>query len=210
MKLISAILLVFIVLSCENANNKKLLQTKKIVTDNVDNKETEGKQLDYTFDAMAYIVEYKETSQNCYLDSAFLCYEKVSNESPRDVLPIIYCGMIKEKLGKKRDAIFYYQQAMQQAKKNSSEPKIMMQLEFGKDNSREIAELYNVSEREITDYINEQQKFYLIYVKILLQENTKEELTQFKQIALKSENPSFKQLKDVNSNIDLLKQLEGE
>src|SRR5574343_92522 len=210
MKLISAILLVFIVLSCENANNKKLLQTKKIVTDNVDNKETEGKQLDYTFDAMAYIVEYKETSQNCYLDSAFLCYEKVSNESPRDVLPIIYCGMIKEKLDKKRDAIFYYQQAMQQAKKNSSEPKIMMQLEFGKDNSREIAELYNVSEREITDYINEQQKFYLIYVKILLQENTKEELTQFKQIALKSENPSFKQLKDVNSNIDLLKQLEGE
>lgn len=57
---------------------------------------------------------------------------------------------------------------------------------------------------------NEQQKFYLIYAKILLQENTKEELNQIKRIALKSENPSFKQLKDVNSNKDLLKQLEGE
>lgn len=210
MKLIITILLVLIVLSCENANNKKLLQTKKNVTDNVDNKVAEGNQLDNIFDAMAYLAEYKETSQNCYLDSAFLCYEKVSNESPRDVLPIIYCGMIKEKLGKKKDAIIYYQQAMQQAKKNSSEPKIMMQLEFGKDNSREIAELYNVSEHEITDYINEQQKFYLIYAKILLQENTKEELNQFKSIAYKSENPSFKQLKDVKSNRDLLKQLEGE
>ena len=210
MKLIITILLLLIVLSCENANNKKLLQMKKNVTDNVDNKVAEGNQLNNAIDAMVYIVEYKETSQNCYLDSAFLCYEKVSNESPSDVLPIIYCGMIKEKLGEKKDAIIYYQQAKQQAKKNSSEPKIMMQLEFGKDNSREIAELYNVSEHEITDYINEQQKFYLIYAKILLQENTKEELNQFKRIASKSENPSFKQLKDVNSNIDLLKQLEGE
>lgn len=210
MKLIFAILLVLIVLSCENPNTKKSLQTKKIVTDNVDNKVAEGNQLDNTYDAMAYIVEYKETSKNCYLDSAFLCYEKVSNESPRDVLPIIYCGMIKEKLGNKKDAIIYYQQAMQQAKKNSSEPKIMMQLEFGKDNSREIAKLFNVPEKEITDYINEQQKFYLYYSKILLQENTREDLQQFKRIASKSENPALKQLKDVNVREDLLKQLESE
>jgi hypothetical protein len=118
--------------------------------------------------------------------------------------------MIKEKLGKKKDAIIYYQQAIQQAKKNSSEPKIMMQLEFGKDNSREIAKLFNVPEKEITDYINEQQKFYLYYSKILLQENTKEDLQQFKRIASKSENPALKQLKDVNVREDLLKQLESE
>lgn len=206
------ICLISIISSCGETEESKKIPKKS--NDNHNDPNTQTEQLDEVFEqndvkAGGFMADYAATNELRFLDSAFIYFDKSRMQAPLDAFPSIYCGMISEKLGRINDANKFYKETLKIAKRNISNPKPILEYEYGNSNIKELAKNMNLSEDEIMQSLNDTQMFYLLLSKILLKENSQVDLNNFKEIANTSRNFSISQYKTVRTREDILNMIDG-
>lgn len=204
--------LILILFSCGEREESKTLAQKDI------NKQTDPtfktEELDEVFEqpevkAGGFMADYAATHELRFLDSAFIYFNKSRVQTLHEPYPSINCGIISEKLGRIKDANEFYNEAKKIAKQNLANPKAVLKDEYGNSTIKEIAKDLNLNEDEIMKSLHDTQMFYLLLAKILLKENSQDDISKFKEIATTSRNISIAQYKNVKKREDILNRING-